>query len=270
MKWLSILLLIANVAYFGWELDQQTLINNALAQNNLPKIPSGIQQLSFLDHSKMMGDELLTMNSVNETSQLAEANNNPSKTITSEFHLELKLGQLESMRKVANDKLNQNVPLCMTYGPIEGDYQAQTLLNYLSSNQVSAQKRQAISESKLYWVYLTPNKNEDKASAVLDDLKQKGVTDYQLIKTGRFKNAISLGLFSSKERVDDRLDEINAKGYEPVVVPYHKPDLQRIYWLDAKYETTADDFENINSGISSEFDSKTISCSEIALSTKNP
>ncbi len=270
MKWLSILLLIANVAYLGWELDRQTMINNALTQHNLPKIPSGVSQLSFLDYSKVLGDELLTINSMEETPQLAEVNYSSSRTLDSNLELELRLGQLESIKKVANDKLNQNVPLCMSYGPIEGDAKTDELHSYLTSNQVVASKRQAIEESKLYWVYLTSNMNEEKAAAVLDDLKQKGVTDYQHIKSGKFKNAISLGLFSSKERVDDRLEEINAKGYEPVVVPYHKPDLERIYWLDAQFDTTPVDFENINSGISSEFDSKTISCSEIALSTKNP
>ena len=50
MKWVALLLLVANLAYLGWELDRET---RALVANSAPplKIPAGAGTLKIIDEA---------------------------------------------------------------------------------------------------------------------------------------------------------------------------------------------------------------------------
>ena len=273
MKWLSILFLLGNIAYFGWELDKQNLSTNNTQKSELPVIPNSATELTILDELAAKP----TLRDATEENALEDPS--PSETLStaaetipdaSNLDLELKVSQLDIIKQITAEQVEGEKSICISYGPIETDTKADELTDYFESKNVVSSKRRSTVENKLYWVYLSPQSNPDDAQAVVNDLRQKGVTDYQLIKSGRFKNAISLGLFSSKERVDYRLNEINAKGYKPIVVPYHKPKLNNIFWVDAKFDTTVDEFEQIISDVPAGFDTVPIACSKIALSTENP
>ena len=101
--------------------------------------------------------------------------------------------------------------------------------------------------------------------AAIADSKGKGVQDYKFINKGNLQNAISLGLFSTQSAVNRRLKELKNIGYQPIMVPYHKPDL--IIWVDAKVDTKDITEGNILTefinGYPSQFNSIPVKCEDL-------
>ena len=52
-------------------------------------------------------------------------------------------------------------------------------------------------------------KNKTKANEAAEILKQKRVKDFFIVRTGRYENAVSLGVYSTKERAEKRYKEIS-------------------------------------------------------------
>ena len=100
------------------------------------------------------------------------------------------------------------------------------------------------------------------------ELKNKGVTDYRLISRGNLQNAISLGLFTNQASVNNRLRELEQKGYKPVVVPYY--DGKRIYWVDVQFDAETKFLVQVYKGYPSRYKSVPVNCSKIALQMTNP
>ena len=64
-----------------------------------------------------------------------------------------------------------------------------------------------------YWVYITPRSSQADAQRKADELKTLGVADYFVVNDGsKWQNAISLGLFSSKDAADRRLADLKEQG----------------------------------------------------------
>ncbi len=273
MKWLFILLLLANIAYFGWELDKEAHANT-LAENTIPVIPADAKELKLLNEldSKPLASFDNAANPVTDQINDSAMISDPASTEKNNiFNRQLKLDQMGFMKELAVSQFANEQSLCVSYGPINGEDAANSLFTWTQNHELLSQKRQAVdTDNELFWVYLTVQADLAQAEAVVNDLKKKGVTDYRLIKRANLNNVISLGLFSSKERVDHRLKEINAKGYKPVVVPYHDPDVKRIYWVDVAFDKGKNDIDNIISDMPSGYDSIPVSCAKIALAPLNP
>ncbi len=66
-----------------------------------------------------------------------------------------------------------------------------------------------------YWVYLPPAANREETNRRIEALKTKGLADYFVVQdAGRWRNALSLGLFRSEESAQKFLDEVRAKGFD--------------------------------------------------------
>jgi hypothetical protein len=59
-----------------------------------------------------------------------------------------------------------------------------------------------------YWVLLPPSQGQAQALAMVERLRQAGVRDYYLIPDGPNRSAVSLGVFSTKEAANRRLAEV--------------------------------------------------------------
>lgn len=75
------------------------------------------------------------------------------------------------------------------------------------------------SRASAYYVMIPPAKNRDQAEATVQRLRAKGIKDTWRFPRGRYRNAISLGLFSQKSNADSYLQSIRAKGFQAVVQP---------------------------------------------------
>ncbi len=70
-----------------------------------------------------------------------------------------------------------------------------------------------VSVSVDYWVYLPPQKGKAEMDRKISELKARGVLDYvPIVEAGRWRYAISLGLFRSEEGARKFLSAMREKG----------------------------------------------------------
>ncbi len=262
MKWLFIFLLILNVAYLAWELDLEAKRLSSNVQT-LPKTPQSARQLQLLSEIKILPEQRTQTDT--ETDQIMEPFS------SDDLSQQLNLTQMDIMKSLAVKEFGQNKTACFSYGPITDELKVNELYDWLKSNNLKAIKREEFDKTGvMFWIYLAAQEDRQQATVTLKDLEEKGIKDYRLIKRGNFENSISLGLFSSKKRVDARLKELNTMGYDPLVVPYHESGVNRLYWVDVIFDQYSGDFDHILAGVPSDYDSVPVACSDVALAPVNP
>ncbi|MEM7027684.1 MAG: SPOR domain-containing protein [Pseudomonadota bacterium] len=281
MKWFFLLLLLLNLAYLGWEVDRESKqfrINQSSAFN----IPATAKQLQLISELEQKPDNRKLSN----TSQTEVESTAKFVDIPLEFNpnrqsmMKLLLDQDDMMQ--LDDDLPVNTPgdtsktlntvpeyVCYSYGPIPNEQESDLMTNWFSLRDISYLKRQTPESGKQkFWIYLKPYDSTAKAQATLADLRQQGINDLHVIRNGDLLNAVSLGLFSSQAAVNRRLSEIQATGYQPLVVPYSAG--KQIYWIDVKIDRLSEYTDELFSDIPARFKAVPIKCDEIAIAEGNP
>ncbi len=153
---------------------------------------------------------------------------------------------------------------CSRYGSIPDETIVSELRDWFTSRKAQAHVHYTEDRgSQLFWIYLAPQTTRAGALALIEEIESKGIGDFRLINRGDLQNAISLGLYSSREAVNSRLRELNEKGFVPVIVPYS--DVTRIYWLDVKLVDSPLLKESIANGPPAKYDSDVINCGDITV-----
>jgi len=242
MKWfIVIILLLTNVLYFAWELLRETgmTVQGVQALN----IPAAARRLRL----------------VNELPVLPNLSGPNTALVSVEGLIDelpdVKIASLEeSIRKVS----------CFSFGPIPEELQANGLSDWFTSRNAITNIRYREEQARqLFWIYLAPQQSRQAALAILDEFKEKGISHYRLIGHGNLSNAISLGIFSSQEAMNNRLSELRKKGYKPVVAPYD--NVRRIYWVDVQLRVAQELLEAVFEGHPARYNSVPVDCSEMAL-----
>ena len=86
-----------------------------------------------------------------------------------------------------------------------------------------------------YWVMLPPYNSSEKAAEAVTILKQRRIRDLFIVRSGEYENAVSLGVFTSRERAEKRYQQIidlKARLRKPVIELRDRPD--EAYWI--RYE----------------------------------
>lgn len=105
---------------------------------------------------------------------------------------------------------------CVTLGPFGSNDAAIKAASQLRASGVVIEVREEPGQLRSgYWVHLPPFPTREAAEAVAADLAQKGAGDLFVVAAAEQRHAISLGLFSSAERADQRAAEIGKLGYRP-------------------------------------------------------
>lgn len=248
MRWLVLMLLIANLLYLGWQVDRESRERMRGAAAGL-QVPAGIPQLSLL------GD-------LPETPPLRVTEPRPGDMPAAggDGEFAALMPEITEAPAVAEGAGYS----CFTYGPLPEERQAVWLGDWFRSRRAEARSRTAEDPGRrLFWVYLAPAETLQSAMQVVENLKKLGVRDYRLISKGDLGNAVSLGLFSSQEAVNARLQELKEKGFQPVVVPYS--NVQRFYWVDVRVPAVPEILEQLFDGYPSRYSSVPVQCSEIAM-----
>lgn len=70
-------------------------------------------------------------------------------------------------------------------------------------------------QASSFWVYLPPAPNREETNRRIEALKARGFSDYFVVQDpGRWRNALSLGLFRSAESAEKFLEEVRGKGFD--------------------------------------------------------
>lgn len=252
MRWLFLILLTANLVYFGWALNMQTDLDLKNAAAVTP-VPSGARRLTLVR-------ELKSPPPIRE--QSVSPGEEPGE-ILAPMPQEL-VTRLPDIN-VSNLAAESVDDTCLTFGPLPDEKQTVSLEDWFRSRRAVVHRRTTDTNDKaLFWIYLAPKDSAADAVAVMDELKKKGISDYRLISQGDLKNAVSLGLYSSQAAVNERLAELQQHGYKPVVVPY--TGANQVFWLDVKVPAHSIALSEVYQDLPSHFNSVPVKCDQIAMS----
>lgn len=264
LKWICLLLLVINIGFFGWALDQRTR-ETAGARSNALAIDADVPRLTLIDELDQAPVRRLETPATTPTPAAAE-------TDAAEPELETSLpGISATLPESLIVPMRLAADACFSFGPFAESRRAERLLDWLHERDSrAALRRESVTDDaatrgkQLSWVYLEPR---DDAEATLRELRASGVSDVRVIETGDLENAISLGLFSSQASVNRRLRELQDRGYRPVVVPYSEDSA--VAWVDARIsrsETIDELIRDFPTGLNY----LPVQCDKIALPEANP
>lgn len=155
---------------------------------------------------------------------------------------------------------------CATLGPFEQLEAADVVRGRLEVAGNRAVLRETGGQIRSgFWVYLPPFPSRAAAEDIEDELRGKGVEDLFIVTASEQRNAISLGLFSTPERADQRAAEIGRLGYAPRVAERFRD--ATVYWVDF-VETPGEPLEPESVGVMASGETlpekRAISCAGIA------
>lgn len=111
------------------------------------------------------------------------------------------------------------VPACMEWGEFSGGdlSRAHSALDALKLGEKLAQRQ--IEYTIGYWAFIPPSKTRAGVDKKIAELKEHGIEDYFIVQeSGKWHNAISLGVFKTDEAAHKFLESIRAKGIKAAVV----------------------------------------------------
>ena len=212
MKWIVYLLLATNLGLFIWKIrDHQQLQVAAPAvmvqDNQVNRLPL----LSEMSSDAVRAREPETLPASGDTKVASTSSNTSDGT------------------KAENTAVTHHQ--CYTVGPLQDPQSTVKVNDWLNERQASfAIREDQRRETARYWVYFPPLESREAASNRVEVMRGAGIDDLIIIPRGDMTNAISLGVYTRKTSVDRRLAQLQAKGYQPSVVPRYRT--VKATWVD--------------------------------------
>ena len=183
MRAIFILLLLTNVAFFGYQYffaDENDVVVSQ--KNKAPTTPAGDQLQLLAEQEGVLVPR-------------------------TKIHAEAKVGA-----PVVGEK--QNAEFCTMIGPYSQLLQAEYAVEHLVALGVAAHITPVeIKEGESYWVYLKPEVSEKEALRRLYELQKKNIESH-IITKGELANGISFGRYADYVDAEARSAEIKKQGYE--------------------------------------------------------
>jgi hypothetical protein len=207
MKGIFYILLLLNLGYFGWQYSSQN--DNTLSQSLTAAMSSDKGELKLLSE---LSDE--------EKIKLLK---NPQKLV------EEAQGDMEP-------ETDASAMVCYQAGPFVSTKARNSFASKISAFGMEKVDQWTGSEKAVrYWVYLPPMRSKAEARRVVSDLNRKGIKDVAVVSSGKYKYAISLGLFSSKEYARERVALMQKYAYSPKI--NESTVSKTLYWVSFKGES---------------------------------
>lgn len=198
MRWLALLLVLANVGFFAWH---HRLSDSLL--DRAPPLPA--EAAPALDRlGEMDPEELVKRTPVSSRAsgaRIAEAS-------------------------------------CFAVGPLTGEYSEGAVLGrvreWLKSRggEVDLRRRRR-QEIRYYWLYLRPAGTRGAAQDRVRELVANAFGNAVVIPAGNMKNAVSIGVYGLRSDLERDLTRLERKGFEPEVRPVLRTG--RALWFIARF-----------------------------------
>lgn len=213
MKWLVYFLLLANVAFFARQYQQMS--------NAPPPPPQAVRPYDRVNR-------LLLMSETDTTRLRArEPVSKPAVTAAVETPAET------SFPSTAPEVIP--VRSCYSIGPLKEASLIAAIRAWLVAMGGDPVLRvDELSELDRYWVYFPPLSSREEAVQQVERMRAQGIEDVIAVHSGDMENAISLGVFTQRRSLERRLQELEALGYDPVVLPRYSTE--KASWLDVSFE----------------------------------
>jgi len=153
--------------------------------------------------------------------------------------------------------------MCGAFGPFERGATGREVIDLLKGRGLDASlRRDSLEKPVGYWVLIPPLPDRDAAVAKVAQLRESGITDVRRFVKGEQKNGISLGVFSSRENALRRQKEVSDKGHSSRIVP--RTITLPTYWVDYRgNKARVDSAETELSGRYPEMKNERYPCSRV-------
>jgi hypothetical protein len=247
MRWLFLFVLASNLAYIIWQISLPASDSYVAVQslnNNVPPIVL----LSELRNKDQPGlDDQVATQTPRQSADIAAdapsvADQAGAEPVVAVALVEEKTPEIvpesESANEVPETVAGEAGPEksshsggCYTLGPFRDLDTLRSLTREIKSYVVAADFRgREEKEQPLYWVYIKPEKNIEKAMEVGERLKANKIKDFYIIREGEKNNGISLGYFRNKDRAFRLAKKATKLGFAVQADPVFKT--YTVYWLD--------------------------------------
>ena len=194
MRGFFILLLITNLLFFGWQIGFAPESEAPPRFAGIPLVSEGLQLLSELDEKERPAQRKFV-----PSQEKGDEPPPPS----------VELIAAERPVESPTEKPPSETKQCYQSSPLVTLKEAKALQQSLLKLGIEDSRRETIQTHKVnYWVMLKAYKSRDKATEAADILKTQQVKDFFIVRSGRYENAVSLGVFSTKERAEKRYKQI--------------------------------------------------------------
>jgi hypothetical protein len=118
---------------------------------------------------------------------------------------------------------------CLEWGVFAGPAVAKAEAALAALELPPAQVERVVADSGGYWVYMPPQKTRAEADRKVGELKALGVTEFFLVQeAGPWRNAISLGIFSTDEAAQAFLAKLKERGVRTAVTGRRENFLKQV------------------------------------------
>lgn len=119
---------------------------------------------------------------------------------------------------------------CLEWGALSPQdvSRAQALLVSFAGNAKIAERR--LEESAAFWVYMPPQPTRQGAQIKAAELKRLGIEEFFIVQDeGKFRFAISLGVFRTSDAARSYLDKLRNQGVRTAQVGPRDMQVQKVY-----------------------------------------
>ena len=218
MRGFFLLLLLTNVAFVAWQLSRDPGVKDSVdIYQGIAMVNEGLTMISELPPGKQpalreeVEKEDLAVGAVNGEPPQAEEGASSSAA-----HADA----VAAGKPVA-------VGVCSRIDGIDNRAALDRILTLLRDNGATAIEQGEVQDTRTnFWVMLPPYPNREKADEAATILSGKKVKDYFIVRSGDYVNAVSLGVFSTRERAERRYRQIvglNARLRRPKIEAIELP-----------------------------------------------
>ena len=248
MRWFFLLLLLLNFGYVAWELNRERP-----QQSVRTAVPDGVETIVLL--SELASDPPEDSQAVRaEAGEPVPADaSDPSVTAAQQAQagasgppspptmaatadqgdrqLAATVTQKRDAGAVATAAPGPAGDRCYTLGPFSDMKTLRQVTRDIKDYVVEASFRSKDEqEQTMFRVLISPLGSKEEAKALIKELNSKNIRDHFIITEGAYKNAVSLGYFSSKDRAYRYAARVRRLGFDAEAEPVFRS--YTIYWLD--------------------------------------
>jgi hypothetical protein len=207
-KWIVGLLLLANLAIFGWMRWGSMLTVDVDA--------ASVQAALNADKIKLLPPASVS------ASVLAPAASGVALPLSPLAPL-----AASAVPAVSAPAKSTKVANCAEWGEFSGDDLVRAKQALAAMKLGDKLSLRTVEQNHGYWVYIPPVKKRAEVEQKIEELKARGVKDYFVVQEkGQWLNAISLGVFKSKEAAQKFRATLHAKEVGPLKMGIRKSKLK--------------------------------------------
>lgn len=177
MKWLFLLLVLANAGFIAWQGFSGADLQVAKQPIYAPPVS---EKIYLIGEARPEEPEATPERVVSSSERIAEEIN-------------------QAIAQTSSEQPRQQL-LCPVV-TLERDRDVEIVVEALNDAQLNFTRNETSGVRDKYWLYIPAPETTAKARAIVTQLKQQKIDSY-VVGTGAMKGRISLGLFSARERAE--------------------------------------------------------------------